>query len=67
MKTTIDWAARYQEFREMNVAVWKAHERQEQDRMRTTKANANRRARDDARRDCGLTRGRDSMGRRIWE
>ena len=29
--------------------------------------NAARRARDQVRRDCGLVRGRDSLGRVIWE
>lgn len=34
---------------------------------RNARNNANRRERDQARRDVGLTRGRDSMGRVIWE
>jgi hypothetical protein len=31
------------------------------------KRNKTRRDRDQARRDCGLVRGKDSMGRTIWE
>ena len=32
-----------------------------------TARNLARRNRDQVRRDCGLTRGRDSLGRVIWE
>jgi len=38
-----------------------------QARMKTRKANAARRMREEAYRDAGLVCGRDSMGRKIWE
>ena len=35
--------------------------------LRNAKARANRAARREAYLDCGMVRGRDSMGREIWE
>ena len=51
------------QFREINKEL--AAERVA-DAKRTAR-NLARRERDQVRRDCGLTRGRDSLGRVIWE
>ena len=37
------------------------------DEADTARKNKARRDRDQVRRDCGLVRGRDSLGRVIWE
>lgn len=41
--------------------------RQDKEKARKARVNQRRREMDQMRRDCGLTAGRDSTGRRIWE
>ena len=50
---------------ELAEIQYRALNKSETDKRHTR--NLARRERDQVRRDCGLTRGRDSLGRVIWE